>query len=491
FGVSRTAPAGTLIGTVVAADPDFNQTLTFAVTDGDPDNIFSIDPLSGELFIVSTNTLGIILEEFIYLSVTVTDNGSPEEASDAIITIVMDAMNNNPVILDQGFSTDENAAVGTEVGQIAAFDPDEDQELTFSIADGNTGEAFSLSQEGTLTVLNSEMLNYETAPIFQLVVIVTDNGIPAMASQALITISLNDISEPPVVYPQSFTIEENLSNGQFVGEIEAYDPDSGNNLQFEIISGNTDNAFRIHPINGQLFVRNSAAINFEENPVFSLLVRVSDSDNLATEETITIIVADSNEPPETYNFSFYAEYSSPEGTLVGVIEATDPDQGQLLSYEFLDGNADNIFNLHPFTGEISINNSNALRISNVGQYNMVVKVSDNGTPSLSAICYVKIAITMPETEKNIASDNSTTLKRLDFKAYPNPSIDGKFTLAFTSEPSPDATISITDISGIVMYEINPNRMLNYPLDLSHLNKGFYVIQITNGQYRTKDKLIIQ
>ncbi|HRW69558.1 MAG TPA: cadherin repeat domain-containing protein, partial [Lentimicrobium sp.] len=57
FEISRTAPAGTLIGTVVAADPDFNQTLTFAVTDGDPDNIFSIDPLSGELSVSNSGAL--------------------------------------------------------------------------------------------------------------------------------------------------------------------------------------------------------------------------------------------------------------------------------------------------------------------------------------------------------------------------------------------------------------------------------------------------
>ncbi|MGV8114403.1 MAG: cadherin domain-containing protein [Lentimicrobium sp.] len=491
FGVSRTAPSGTLIGAVEASDPDFNQTLTFAITGGNPDNIFSIDPLSGELYTTSTNTLGIILEEFIHLDVTVTDNVSPQESSGAVITIVLDAMNNNPVILNQGFSIDENASAGTAVGLIAAFDPDADQELTFSIADGNAGEAFSLSPEGSLAVLNSEMLNYETSPIFQLVVTATDNGIPAMSAQAIITISLNDINEPPVVYPQSFFIEENLSNGQFVGQIEAYDPDNGDNLQFGIISGNTDNAFRIHPANGQLFVSNSAAINYEENPVFSLLVRVSDRDNLATENTITIIVSDSNEAPETYNFSFYADYASPEGTLVGVFEATDPDQGQLLTYEFIDGNGDDIFNLNPFTGEIFIINSNALRTSNIGQYNMVVKVSDNGTPSLSAISYVKIAITMPETEKNIASENGTMHKRLDFKAYPNPSTDGRFTLGFEYEPSQDATISITDISGIVVLETNPNRMLSYPLDLSHLNKGFYIIQVTNGQYRTKGKLIIQ
>jgi hypothetical protein len=491
FGVSRTAPAGTLIGTAEASDPDFNQTLTFAITGGNPDNIFSIDPLSGELFITSTNTLGIILEEFVYLNVTVTDNGSPQQASGAIITIILDAMNNNPVIEDQEFSIEENAAGGMEVGQIAAFDPDADQELTFSIADGNTGEAFSLSPEGSLTVLNSGMLNYETTPIFQLVVTASDNGIPSMSAQAVVTIRLDNVNEPPVLNPQSFFIEESLPNGQFVGTVEAFDPESGSNLHFEIISGNTGNAFRLHPVNGQLYIRNSAAINFEENPIFYLMVRVSDNDNLATEEIITINVIDGNDPPETYNFSFFADYYSPEGTLIGVVEAIDPDQGQVLTYEFMEGNSDNIFSIHPYTGEIFINNLTAFRASNTGQYNLSVKVSDNGSPPMSSLFFVKIAIARPDVEKTIVSDNNTTLKRLDFKAYPNPSTDGRFTLAFESMPSQDATISITDISGIVIFETKPNITLNYPLDLSHLNKGFYIIQVTNGQYRTKDKLIIQ
>ncbi|MBK6963874.1 MAG: cadherin repeat domain-containing protein [Bacteroidales bacterium] len=86
---------------------------------------------------------------------------------------------------------------GTSVGQVAASDPDPGQSLVYAIVSGNTGNTFQMSASGLITVNNASMLDFENPVSFQLLVQVTDNGVPALASSTNITISVNDVNEAP------------------------------------------------------------------------------------------------------------------------------------------------------------------------------------------------------------------------------------------------------------------------------------------------------
>src|SRR5262249_38943967 len=60
----------------------------------------------------------------------------------------------------------------------------------------NTGGAFALDgSTGRITVANAAALDFETTPVFTLAVLVSDNGSPARATTAAITIRLNDVVE--------------------------------------------------------------------------------------------------------------------------------------------------------------------------------------------------------------------------------------------------------------------------------------------------------
>ena len=94
-----------------------------------------------------------------------------------------------PVINNQEFTIAENSNSGTEVGTVEASDPDND-DLTFSILSGNTDDAFAINTStGLLTVNNSDALDYETTPSFDLSVEVSDGS---LASNATITINIED-----------------------------------------------------------------------------------------------------------------------------------------------------------------------------------------------------------------------------------------------------------------------------------------------------------
>lgn len=84
-------------------------------------------------------------------------------------------------------------------------------------------------------------------------------------------------NRPPVAADTSAAIDEHGAAGTTVVTVVASDPDSSQTLTWRIVSGNTGNAFQIHPLTGQITVAAPAAVDFETNPVFDIVVEVTDS----------------------------------------------------------------------------------------------------------------------------------------------------------------------------------------------------------------------
>ena len=75
----------------------------------------------------------------------VTDTGAPGLTDTATVTINLNNLNEAPIVNDQSFSMNENAAKGTVVGTVVATDPDAGDTLTYAITGGNTGGAFAIN----------------------------------------------------------------------------------------------------------------------------------------------------------------------------------------------------------------------------------------------------------------------------------------------------------------------------------------------------------
>ena len=89
----------------------------------------------------------------------------------------------------------------------------------------------------------------------------------------------------------TFFLDENSPTGTRVGAIEATDPD-GDPLTYSIVSGNTDDAFAIGASSGEITVSMEAAIDFEVNPAFGLMVEANDGQGGMTLAEITINLND-------------------------------------------------------------------------------------------------------------------------------------------------------------------------------------------------------
>jgi len=305
-------------------------------------------------------------------------------------------VNQPPSIVNQSFSVEENSANGTFVCHVIASDPDDGQAITYSILGGNTNNAFSINGlTGDIIVNNSNALNFEETPQFTIEVQVVDDWTIPSSTSATITIALTDINEIPTINDASFALEENTSINTFVGHVTAEDPDNGQSLNYSIISGNVNNAFQIGSANGNITVQNMSAINFEAMNQFELVIQVQDNGagSLTAIADVTVNITDVNENPVLDDDSFTIAENSASNTFVGQLTATDPDNGQSLTYSILSGNINNAFQINPNNGNLSVQNTAALDFENWNTFSLLVRVDDNGAVSLFDVATIIIDLT--------------------------------------------------------------------------------------------------
>jgi uncharacterized delta-60 repeat protein len=94
-----------------------------------------------------------------------------------------------------GFTVAENSVNGTVVGTVVGFDVDASANPTFSLTDSAGGRFAINSTNGTITVANGSLLDYESATSHSITVQVTDS-VGATYTQTF-TVSLSNVVEAP------------------------------------------------------------------------------------------------------------------------------------------------------------------------------------------------------------------------------------------------------------------------------------------------------
>jgi hypothetical protein len=197
-----------------------------------------------------------------------------------------------PVITPgQGDSVAEDTAIATAVMTVVATDPDIAPEFQdWTITGGNTGAAFAIDPTtGTITVAAG--LDRETTDSYDLQVTVSDGVYVSIEeSVAIVVTDVND--NAPVITPgQGDSVAAGASIGTEVMTVVATDPDIAPEFQdWTITGGNTGNAFAIGAATGIITV-NVVGIP-DSPPSYTLLLTVSDGDNVSAEESVVIDVTD-------------------------------------------------------------------------------------------------------------------------------------------------------------------------------------------------------
>lgn len=383
-------------------------------------------------------------------TLTIVDNDGNEAGGPTNITLSSNLVNEN--------------IANTVVSTLTAPDPNVGDTATFTILPGGQGDQFVIT--GKQLKVGSSGLDFEsiTDGVALVNVRATDSTGKSFIKQLRITVG--DLNEAPVVPDnQTFFVPEDAVTDFVVGIVEATDPDTtpaNSTHKFSIIGGNIGNAFKIAIGNGEIRVANPAALNAETNPVFSLLIQVTDlgTPALSTTQFMTIEVTDANEAPVIVPSQILSVDENPgNGTFVGTIVASDPDPtapNSTLTYSIIGGNTNNAFAVDPSTGEVTVSNASQLTLANGTSYALQTLVEDGGNPSLSDIGTVTVTVVDVNQPPTIPAGQSFNLNE-------NPSNGQIVGTVAASDPDPTA----------------PNNILTYTI-AGGTTGGAFAIDATTG-----------
>lgn len=237
FRISENSPNRTLVGTIAAYDLE-GDTLKYEIT-GSEAQPFEVEAATGNLLVKDPSLLDAETQAKFTFTVKVTDTNDADSHTSATVTVAIEGENNPPVIGNQSFEIDENSAIGTLVGTIAASDPD-GHPLKFELLDIQ-GVPFEVEQgTGKILVKDQNLLDYESHPTFSFLVKVTDNSPIPLNNIVVITVDVKNISEFPTAgiiarYPFNGNAKDlgpNLYDGDVVGAYPTTDRKDQENSAF-------------------------------------------------------------------------------------------------------------------------------------------------------------------------------------------------------------------------------------------------------------------
>ncbi len=387
--VDENIPGGTVIGTIVASDPDrlancnvgchscgFNE-LHYSIVDasGLP---FEIDQNSGEIKLKKNERLRYSEKTQYKFDVKVSDRATSQPALSTIAHVTVNLIDvNEPsefVTLAHVYEVNENMETGTELdGEIVVLDDDQADvnSLTITITDNGATAAldaanlFEVVQKGKtdadrkskFVIKTKADLDYEAIYMalkkaeFNVTLTITDRGGNEVSQETKIRVK--DVNEEPQFAQESFafSVNDNTTRETSLGMAKAEDPDIYNaqygTLYFSL-EGDDAASFMIDPATGEIFTVRGAKFDYETKDTYQFQAVVTDK-NSTVRVPVTVTVNNVAERPEfaEVNPMLIIEEGAPKGAYVGVVSATDDDttndhagKAPHYSLEATDDNAD-------------------------------------------------------------------------------------------------------------------------------------------------------
>lgn len=275
--VNESVALGTSLVRLRARDRDlgYNGLLVYAISGGDADSAFRIDPDTGELKVIGY--LDRERESEYYLNITVYDLGHPQRSASRLLPVTVLDVNDNPPRFEKtlaSFRVTENAINGTAIFHANATDRDggEFGHVTYSLSGGGESEFCIDRDTGVMSVCAP--LDRERRALYELTVRATDGG--GLRAEALVRVAVDDVNDnaPKFALPAySARIREDVPNGTLVAVLEAFDPDLGDGgvVTYSLPDQSPDDVvFTVDSTSGTL--RTAKRLDFEERQVTVVVV---------------------------------------------------------------------------------------------------------------------------------------------------------------------------------------------------------------------------
>jgi len=209
-------------------------------------------------------------------------------SNEATVDVTIFPRNDAPVADNDQVSLGEDTSLQITTESLTANDSDVDGDpLSVVITQQPTHGTLTANADGSFSYTPDE--NYHGTDSFSYRA--SDGELES--NEATVAITVNSVNDAPTVTDGTFTIAENSGVETNVGTVVSNDIEN-DTLTYEITSGNELGAFEIDQ-NGVISVANSAPLDFETNPTFTLTVQVTDSNGGTGQATITINLTDVEE----------------------------------------------------------------------------------------------------------------------------------------------------------------------------------------------------
>lgn len=302
-------PVGSPVGISTAEDTAFNGTLTATDAENDPltfsagainatNGIVTINPDGTYTYTPNANFNGNDAFSFKV-------NDTHGDSADSLVTVVVDAVNDLPVVNSAAITTDEDAAFN---GTLTATDAENDP-LTFSA--GTTVAAngvVTINPNGTFTYTPNANFNGTDSFTFKA------NDTHGDSTEGTISVTVTAVADTPIANATTINATEDIP---FTGNLTATDADN-DALTFSV--GSTAAAHGVVSINPDGSFTYTPAANFHGTDSFSF--KANDGTSNSADATVTVNVASVNDLPVVVNSAISATEDTP---FTGTLTATDAD----------------------------------------------------------------------------------------------------------------------------------------------------------------------
>jgi len=294
---------------------------------------------------------------------------------------------------------------------VEAYDPDDGAYGRLEYSFATQSSLFNIEEtEGQITTSAAAPLDYEDATSHTLRVVVTDGG--GLQATSSILVNVIDVNEPPsfyasasssaaIIHTATMKVNENSPPGLLIGQVYARDPDHTQILSYEFAHGFFHPSISIVQCDGTISVRpnNGAMLDYEETSSFTVnVVVVDDGAPLSRKAVLSLIITivDVNESPVVYSGFMTVNENSLANTVVGTVNATDPDHQETLMFhvvsEFPSASATTatIFQMNNNEGNILVRADNTINYEVVEEYLVTVEVVDQGELSSTAVITITV-----------------------------------------------------------------------------------------------------
>ena len=257
-----------------------------------------------------------------------------EEEFEIIVSDGPEAPSN---ILLSNTAVPENSPAKTKVGDLLTVDPDGEKPLVELTADDDTldNEKFHIYRGQLKT---NDSFNHEVTPSFLIRLTAVDET--GLSIEKDFTIEVSDIPEAPEgITLGDSTINENLPSGSIVGQLTPQDPDTTDEYEFKLISGDGD-------ANNNLFsverdeLKTKASFDYETKALYSVRIQVQDSTGATWDGPLIISVLDANDPPDEVTLDNLTVVGGVTDQLVGSLSGSDVDTSDNHVFSLVGGEGD-------------------------------------------------------------------------------------------------------------------------------------------------------